>query len=302
MPLGPLEVPMTPRRVWRIARGVVVWSFLVILLIFINFLQVLSLLFYPVSRRLVRTINTTMANFWWGACVLVARWINGTRILVKGDELPVGENAILIANHQEMPDITVVMDLALRKRRLGHLKFFVKNQLKRVPGVGWGMYLLGFPFLKRNWTSDRDSILRTFRRLIEGEAPMWLVIFPEGTRIRPHKLERAIAFARERGFAEPRHLLLPRPKGFIAAVQSLRGHATAVYDLTIGYEEGVSNLGQYITGAVDRVHLHVRRFPMEELPETDEELAAWLRQRWIEKDERLEEFYRTGEFPGPEVQ
>jgi len=301
MPLGPLKTPMTPGHMWRVARGVIVWSVLVLTLICINFLQMLSLLLEPISPRLVRTINTSLANFWWGSCVLVARKLNGTRIVTTGDELPVRENAILVVNHQEMPDITVIMDLAWRKRRLGHLKFFVKDQLKWVPGVGWGMYLLRFPFLKRNWTRDRDSIIRTFRRLVEGNAPMWLVIFPEGTRIRPHKHERAVAFARERGFAEPRHLLLPRPKGFVAAVQSLRGHAAAVYDLTIGYEGGVPTLGQYITGIVDRVHLHLRRFPLEELPESDEELATWLRQLWMEKDGLLDRFYENGSFPGPEV-
>lgn len=302
MPLGPLKVALTPGRLWRIALGAVVWSFLVALLIFINLLQVLSLLLQPFSARLVRKINTSMANFWWGSCVLVARKLNGTRIVITGERLPRRENAVVIANHQEMPDITVIMDLALRKNRLGHLKFFVKNQLKWVPGVGWGMYLLRFPFLKRNWTRDKGSILRTFHRLVEGEAPMWLVIFPEGTRIRPHKHERAVAFARERGLPEPRHLLVPRPKGFAAAIQALRGHARAVYDLTIGYEEGVPTLWQYITGLVPRVHLHVRRFPMEELPETNEELAAWLRQRWIEKDDLLDRFYATGTFPGPEVE
>ncbi len=301
MPLEPLTVPLTPRRVWQIARGMIVWSLLVALLIFINFLQIVSLVLEPISPRLVRRINTSMANFWWGSCVFVARVLNGTRIIVTGDELPEAENAILVANHQEMPDITVIMDLALRKRRLGHLKFFVKDQLKWVPGVGWGMYLLRFPFLKRDWTRDRDSIVRTFRRLVDGKTPMWLVIFPEGTRIRPLKHERAVAFARERGFPEPRNVLLPRPRGFIAAVQSLRGHAQAVYDLTIGYEDGVPSLFQYITGAVPRVHLHVRRFPMEELPRSDEELAAWLRERWVEKDQLLEDFYATGVFPGPEV-
>lgn len=301
MPRGPLIAPMTPRRAWRIPFGLLVWSFLVLLLVLINCIQMLSLLLEPISPRLVRTINSSLANFWWGSCVFVARKLNGTRIVITGDELPLGENAILIANHQEMPDIAVLMDLALRKRRLGHLKFFVKDQLKWVPGVGWGMYLLRFPFLKRDWTRDRDSIVRTFRRLVEGNAPMWLVIFPEGTRIRPYKHERAVAFARQRGFVEPRHTLLPRPKGFTAAVQSLRGHATAVYDLTIGYENGVPTLGQYVTGAVPRVHLHIRRFPMEELPGPGEDLRAWLRQRWVEKDRLLDQFYRTGTFPGQAV-
>ena len=35
--------------------------------------------------------------------------------------------------------------------------------------------------------------------------------------------------------------------------------------------------------------MHVLRFPLEELPESDAELAKWLENRWIEKGEYLEE-------------
>lgn len=32
----------------------------------------------------------------------------------------------------------------------------------------------------------------------------------------------------------------------------------------------------------------VRRYELKDLPHTDEELAAWLEQRWMEKGDRLE--------------
>ncbi len=298
MPLGPLKTPWTPRRAWQVTRGVVVWTVLVAILLLFNLIQIASFLIRPFSRKAFRTINTTVAGVWWTACVVVARSLNGTRILITGDDVPDRENAILTPNHQEMPDITVIMDLAVRKHRIGHLKFFVKDVLKWTPGVGWGMYFLGFPFLKRDWTRDRDSIVRTFRSIVDERLPVWMVIFPEGTRFRPHKLERSRRLAEGHGFTPPRHVLLPRPRGFVAAVQALRGHVTAVYDLTIGYEEGVPKLAQYITGVVPRVHLHVRRYPIESLPESGRDLALWLRTRFEEKDLLLDRFYETGEFPG----
>ena len=47
-----------------------------------------------------------------------------------------------------------------------------------------------------------------------------------------------------------------------------------------------------LPGLSDRLgykfHVHARRFPMETLPEKDEDLATWLEQRWIEKGEWLE--------------
>lgn len=38
-----------------------------------------------------------------------------------------------------------------------------------------------------------------------------------------------------------------------------------------------------------KFHVHAKRFPLDELPETDAELAKWLETRWIEKGEFLEE-------------
>lgn len=48
------------------------------------------------------------------------------------------------------------------------------------------------------------------------------------------------------------------------------------------------------------MHIHLRRFPIAELPEDDAEYAAWLRERWDEKDAMLAHFYTKGGFPGEE--
>ncbi len=298
MPLGRLKTRLTPRRLVLIAVGGVIWTALLALLVVFNLFQVLSLVVYPVSRRAFRRWNRLLANIWWGACVLVGRFVNRTEIIVTGDDIPDRENAIVVANHQQMPDITVIMDFALRKRRLGDLKFFVKDAIKWVPGVGWGMLFLGCPYLKRDWTRDRYSIERTFRTLVNEKIPAWMVIFAEGTRITPAKADRSRAYAADHGFPRLRHVLLPRPKGFAAAVQGLRNHVAAVYDLTIGYEGGVPDLLQWGTGAVRREHLHVRRFPIETLPHDPAALCDWLRERFVEKDALLERLYTEGRFPG----
>jgi len=49
-------------------------------------------------------------------------------------------------------------------------------------------------------------------------------------------------------------------------------------------------------GCVQKVHLHVKRFPMEVLPESDSGLADWLMERFEEKDRLLEGYYSTGRF------
>ena len=101
------------------------------------------------------------------------------------------------------------------------------------------------------------------------------------------KLEAAQTYARENGLTVPRHTLVARSKGFAASVEGLRRHIAAVYDLTIAYEKGVPSLWQYIKGSVSRIHLHVRRFPVDELPTLEEDVRQWLMDRWVEKDKLL---------------
>ncbi len=94
-----------------------------------------------------------------------------------------------------------------------------------------------------------------------------------------------------------RHVLYPRTKGFVATVQTLRGHITAVYDVTIGYVGGVPSMWQWTRGNVPRVHIHVRRFPVDRLPAGDTALAEWLVAGFRAKDALLDALYRDGTFP-----
>ena len=265
-----------------------------------NLLQLLSLVVLPFSRSAFRRFNRWCADTWWGWCVTGAELFNKTSVLFSGDDVPKRENVLLVSNHQQMPDIPAIMKLAKTKDRLGDLKFFVKKQLKWVPGMGWGMQFLDCLFIDRDWASDRERIQHTFARLVDGKVPVYLVSFVEGTRLTLPKLEAARAYARDNGLREPLHTLVPRTKGFAASVGGLRSHIDAVYDLTIGYEIGVPTLWQYIKGRVRTIHMHVRRFPVRELPDSDNGLRDWLFARFEERDSLLEHFYSTGAFPaGP---
>jgi 1-acyl-sn-glycerol-3-phosphate acyltransferase len=265
-------------------------------LIAFNAAQTASLVIRPFSRRAFRRFNRWCADTWWGWCVETARRFNGTRVVVTGEDLPADENAIVVSNHQQMPDITALMALAKSKGRLGDLKFFVKHALKWTPGLGWGLQFLNCPFLKRDWSADRHKIEATFETLVRERIPMWLVSFVEGTRATEAKIRASAEWAVERGLESTQHVLLPRTKGFAASVEGLGEHLHAVYDVTIGYVDGVPSLWQYITGRVREIHVHVRRFPVDELPKLEAELKQWLMDRFYEKDALLEQYYRTGSF------
>ncbi len=294
MPLEPLRDHSAPIATLR-AVALLVAGFATLLPI--NLLQTLSLVVLPFSRKAFRAVNRWCADTWWGLCVTAADHLYKVNVIFTGDDVPMRENALVTANHQQMPDIPAIMKFARTKDRLGDLKFFVKKQLKWVPGMGWGMQFLDCLFIDRDWMADREAIRKTFSRIVDDKVPVYLVSFVEGTRLTLPKLDAAQDYARAHGLRPPVHTLVPRTKGFVASVEGLRGHIDAVYDLTIGYDDAVPSLWQYLKGLVRRIHVHVRRFPVADLPHSADDLRQWLLDRWREKDDLLEHFYTTGAFP-----
>jgi 1-acyl-sn-glycerol-3-phosphate acyltransferase len=298
MPLEPLPEPDSRlARLKGFVSGSIASAFLFSTLIAFNVLQTASLVIKLFSPKAFRRVNQRMARIWWGWCALGAEKVYGTKWIMSGDDVPPRENAIVVLNHQEMADITVIFSFARAKGRVGDLKWFVKDVLKYVPGIGWGMLFLDCPFIKRNWTADKEYIHRVFRNILKNDVPLWLMTFVEGTRVRPEKIARSREYAEKQGMKPFDHVLIPRTKGFVASVQALRGHVDAVYDLTIGYVGGVPTLWQWIKGYVRKVHLHVRRYAIDAVPEDGEALSDWLIKRFEEKDRLLDDFYTNRAFP-----
>lgn len=131
-----------------------------------------------------------------------------------------------------------------------------------------------------------------------------LVSYSEATRYTSLKRLESETWCKSNNKRLGQHVLYPRTKGFVACVQKLRTaqHVKAVYDVTIAYAKLSAN-GRFVfqsppsfleTVVIPRLDrrwkffVHVERYPLYELPTTDEELAQWLEDRWVEKGQRLE--------------
>ncbi len=297
MPSQAMSNPLSP---WARLRGLVTGLFCVLVLfgtlLLFNVLQCLTVLLLPISRQAVRRVNRWAADLFWSFCVSLGEWLYGADVVLSGDDLPPGERVILIANHQQMTDVPFLFFLARDHRRLGDLKWMLKSSVKYVPGVGWGLYFLDSFFVDRNWSADEARIKATFARIVQDAIPVWFIAFVEGTRLTTAKLAASQAYAQRQGRQPLQHLLLPRTKGFVASVAGLGDCVDAVYDVSIGYAAGVPTLWQYIKGFARRAHLHVRRYPIASLPRDAEALAEWLHARFVEKDQLMSVFLRTGRF------
>ncbi|KAL1889097.1 hypothetical protein Sste5346_009162 [Sporothrix stenoceras] len=276
--------------------------------IFISDILLSALLpFFQLAPDTCYRLASSLAWSGWSWIQVIFTTFNGAVITVSGDILPHGESAIVVANHVSWCDFYMIQALALPAGMLGRCRYFAKTQLKWVPFLGWGLWAMGMPLVTRRWDRDQKELDRVFAGIVERRWPTWLVSFSEATRYTPAKYKDSIAWCAEHDKPQPLHLLYPRTKGFVTTVQHLRKapHVKAVYDLAIAYQKGpefrsTPSMWETLSaphlsdpkskgGEGYRFHVHVRRFPLIELPTTDDELVKWLEARWVEKGLWLEQ-------------
>lgn len=118
----------------------------------------------------------------------------------------------------------------------GRIFIVLKESLKRIPILGWGMQFSQFIFLKRNWEKDKPHLAAHLQKFNNAKDSMWLMLFPEGTNLAPSTRDSSQQWARKNGIRDMRHQLLPRSTGLQFCLQELRKTVDYVYDCTIAYE------------------------------------------------------------------
>lgn len=148
--------------------------------------------------------------------------------------------------------------------------------------------------------------------------PYSLHIFPEGTNLSANTRRKTLAYAGKVGRAPFKHLLLPRTTGLRYSLLKLRDTVDEVYDITLAYSGlKASDYGQdiykiekvFLQGKnPERVDFFIRSFKIDEIPigkedETKDEydiaqkkFEDWLFNVWSEKDELMDNYYKTGSF------
>lgn len=262
-----------------------------------NFIQILTSPLLLISRPLVYHLNSYFAGAMWMLCQNMFEWQNGVKIRVTGIEsVPKNESALVISNHCSFLDFCMVHSVSLRCNMLGNCRYFTKDSIKYMPFFGWGMYLAGFIFLKRNWAQDQTTINRTFNNLIQKRLPIHLISYLEGTRVSAKKIAQSHEYAKKNGLPLLDYTLLPRSKGFIASVKGLRGsHIGHVYDLTIAYYHhrrgfgATPSLADYLLGRLNeyQFRVHVDRYSMDQVPVGDADISKWLIGLYEAKNVRL---------------
>jgi 1-acyl-sn-glycerol-3-phosphate acyltransferase len=152
-------------------------------LIFFPILAVNTIIFGVIAVLVSSLINQRVGSFYGG--VVWSRFnalITPVFVTVKGKEnIEKGKSYIIVPNHQSMYDIFILYGwLGL------DIKWMMKKELRKIPGVGFGSAKVGHIFIDRsNQRAAMQSLNEAKNRLINGSS---VVIFPEGTRSKDGKL------------------------------------------------------------------------------------------------------------------
>ncbi|XP_068656953.1 probable 1-acyl-sn-glycerol-3-phosphate acyltransferase 5 [Aristolochia californica] len=284
----------------RILRGLLCLTVLLLtaFMTLIYWAPLITILLQLFSIHYSRKATSFLFGLWLALWPFLFEKINRTKVVFSGETVPARERVLLMANHRTEVDWMYLWDLALRKGRLGHIKYVLKSSLMKLPIFGWGFHIFEFIPVERKWEIDEPIMRQMLSTFADSQNPLWLAVFPEGTDFTEQKCLQNQKFAAENGLPILKNVLLPKTKGFHASVEILRSSLDAVYDITIGYKHRCPLFMDNVFG-VDpaEVHIHVQRFSIHELPVSETQASAWLIERFQLKDKLLSDFAANGYFP-----
>lgn len=138
------------------------------------------------------------------------------------DILKTNTNYLIISNHIGSMDFMVLNEIAIKHGMLRHLKYLIKNSALYIPVFGLGMKACGFLFLKRDIKADEKMIINHCKMLKTNKIPIWLVVYPEGTRFTQSKKERSNEYCEKNGLPMLENVLFPRYGGFKLVIENIK--------------------------------------------------------------------------------
>ena len=250
------------------------------------------------AQVLLSRILVTIAETWIGNNNAIIALFSQIKWRISGMEtLSKDQWYLVTCNHQSWADILVLQRIS--NRRIPFLKFFLKQELIKVPLLGLAWWALDFPFMKRYTKADleknpslKGKDLETTRKACEKFAyfPTSVMNFFEGTRFDAQKHAKQ---------GSPyRHLLKPKAGGAAFTLNAMSGHLRNLLDVTIIYPPGTPrSLIAFLGGAMNEVEIVVQQrvipaWASEGNYEDDAEFRArfqqWIGELWADKDALLD--------------
>jgi len=251
---------------------------------------------FDLSRKFFTKILIFIATTWIKNNNFLFSKILRIKIHVTGEkDLPAKEWYMVISNHQSWSDI-VVLQMVLNGK-IPLLKFFLKQELIRVPLLGIAWWALDFPFMKRfsseflkQHPSMKGKDIEITRKACKKfkYTPVSIMSFVEGTRFTDLKHKQQ---------SSPyKNLLKPRAGGTGFVFSAMGEQLHCILDVTIKYPERDLDFWNFLCGRVHRVSMHIEKLPMrkELIGDYDSDMnyqkffCGWLNDLWGKKDKFID--------------
>lgn len=262
---------------------------------------------------------------------VVASWSWGANyaILELGDDIDscIDDRCLFLVNHQSTADVPLLMLAFNGRPNVLQSIMWVMDRLFRYTNFGAVSVTHGDYFITQG-KNVRDYQMKKLRdhllNIFIGRNRRWIILFPEGGFLSKRK-ETSAKYAEKNNFPVLNRVTLPRVGAMNIILDTLRpenirealdnGEVSLlpgteeecaplkwVIDVTVAYPESQRPLDLLAICAASRpsciTYLHYRRYSIEDVPfQSMEVLRDWVYDRWTEKEQLLNEYYSTGEFP-----
>ena len=247
-----------------------------------------------IGGRIGGTTSYLWANaalqYWWARTLFKGcRVCFSMKVEIEGHNLVRGGPLLVFVRHTSTADTVLAATFVAHPRRL-LLRYVLKRELLWDPCLDIVGRRLPNAFVKRTGT-HRQSEIELVAQLGEGlDEYSGVLIYPEGTRFTPSKLESRISTLRARGSEKLaaiasgfRNVLPPRLGGPLALFDAAPGVDLLLLEHT-GFE-GAESFAEFWGGGLigKLLRIRFRRFAAEAIPASGRE--EWLFERWAEMDD-----------------
>ncbi|XP_076404341.1 acyl-CoA:lysophosphatidylglycerol acyltransferase 1 isoform X2 [Peromyscus maniculatus bairdii] len=312
---------------WIVAKALMRFAFMVAN----NLVAIPSYICYVIILQPLRVLDSKRFWYieglmykWLLGMVASWGWYAGYTVMEWGEDIKAISNdeAVMLVNHQATGDVCTLMMCLQDKGPVVAQMMWLMDHIFKYTNFGIVSLIHG-DFFIRQGRSYRDQQLLVLKKHLEhnyrSRDRKWIVLFPEGGFLRKRR-ETSQAFAKKNNLPFLTHVTLPRfgatniilnalvarqengsPAGGDARGLECKSRGLQwIIDTTIAYPKAEPiDIQTWILGyrKPTVTHVHYRIFPIKDVPLETDDLASWLYQRFIEKEDLLSHFYKTGAFP-----
>ncbi len=245
-----------------------------------------------------RAANYRLQNLWARTLLGGAMRIFGMRVRVEGDDVLDSGPILLFVRHASTVDTLLAANFVAPGNPF-RLRYVIKHELLWDPCLDIVGLRIPNAFIRRG-RGEGGREIEAIRRLARDLGPRdGVLIYPEGTRATPAKIEQVVArieavdperAARVRAF---RHVLPPRYGGPLGLIEE-RPDVDVVILSHTGFD-GVHDLAELWRGALigRELRIRFRRVAAASIPADRADRERWLDAEWQRVDADVDELHRA---------